>query len=57
MKRIVVILLGSLYGMVGIGAQEAMTPTDLQCEHLVNPLGIDATHPRFPGNSKVPGKE
>jgi alpha-L-rhamnosidase len=47
MKRIVVILLGSLYGMVGIGAQEAMTPTDLQCEHLVNPLGIDATHPRF----------
>ena len=47
MKRIVVILLGSLYGMVGIGAQEAMTPTALQCEHLVNPLGIDATHPRF----------
>ena len=47
MKRIVVILLCSLYGMVGIGAQEAMTPIDLQCEHLVNPLGIDATHPRF----------
>ena len=38
MKRIVVILLCSLYGMVGIGAQEAMTPIDLQCEHLVNPL-------------------
>ena len=38
MKRIVVILLCSLYGMVGIGAQEAMTPIDMQCEHLVNPL-------------------
>ena len=43
MKRIVVILLGSLYGMVGIGAQEAMTPTDLQCEHPKFPARSDTT--------------
>jgi alpha-L-rhamnosidase len=28
-------------------AQPVCMPVDLQCEHLPNPLGIDATHPRL----------
>ncbi len=39
--------LGSLFFMRSVSAQTPGTPVDLKTEHLVNPLGIDATTPRF----------
>lgn len=32
---------------VGASAQAGVTPGELRCEHLVNPLGIDVTEPRL----------
>src|SRR5690606_22227614 len=34
-------------GVVGYSSAQEASYYDLKCEHLVNPLGIDAAHPRF----------
>lgn len=46
MRNIVAVLLTSVALLVGAGTSCA-EPVELRCEHLVNPLGIDAAAPRF----------
>ena len=40
-------LLSILTGRAGSQHAEAFMPTDLRCEYLVNPLGIDSRVPRL----------
>ena len=41
------IKLASLALLLMAGTLSLSAQTDLKCEHLVNPLGIDSSHPRF----------
>lgn len=45
--RLVVFAAAVLFHFVPLQAQQNGTPVNLTCEYLVNPLGIDATHPRL----------
>ncbi|MCP4641009.1 MAG: family 78 glycoside hydrolase catalytic domain, partial [bacterium] len=47
---VIAIAVFALCGMAEVGAEDTMgtlTCTDLRCEYLVNPLGIDETQPRL----------
>ncbi|UOQ68708.1 glycoside hydrolase family 78 protein [Hymenobacter volaticus] len=41
------LIVGLLLGVVTASAQAPGPPTDLRCEYLVNPLGLDASQPRL----------
>ncbi|MEJ2879843.1 glycoside hydrolase family 78 protein [Pedobacter sp. GR22-6] len=41
------LLLGILCGSIGASAAEPTKPVSLQCEHLVNPIGLDNPSPRL----------
>lgn len=45
--RLVVVAAAGLFHFIPLQAQQNGTPVNLACEYLVNPLGIDATHPRL----------
>ncbi|MDX9973889.1 MAG: alpha-L-rhamnosidase N-terminal domain-containing protein, partial [FCB group bacterium] len=40
-------ILHALVVMVALAASDSMTPVDLRCEYLVNPLGVDTAQPRL----------
>lgn len=46
-KRILISLLSGAVALCAASDLEATQVTDLKCEHLVNPLGIDQASPRF----------
>jgi hypothetical protein len=51
MSRIISIVFAVLFGaLAGLGQQTAhgpLAPSDLRCEYLINPMGIDVTRPRL----------
>lgn len=58
-RGMVIVFLCSV-NICGLKAQEKAgecVPTDLKCEHLVAPLGIDRQAPRFRGIWKIAGAE
>ena len=59
-RAIVAVLAVSLLTLVtGVGPRmqgSSLTPEDLRCEYLVNPLGIDETQPRLSWTSRAVGR-
>ena len=47
MKPAIQLILLFLSLATGANAQSPCLPVELRCEYMTNPLGIDATHPRF----------